>query len=155
MVPIIGRILAVDFGARRIGLAICDERQSIVSPLRVLAGTGSLTRDAAAIAKAAEAEQVVAIVVGLPLNMDGSAGPQAHESQAFTAALQKIASIPIWMADERLTSFAADEWMSELNWSPEKRAKLRDALAARAILISFLKNGRDSFPVQRESPPPA
>ncbi len=132
------RWLAVDYGTRRIGLASCDPDESIAGPAAVLHATGDAQADARRVCDFADEHEIDALVVGLPLNMDGSVGPQARRTLAFVEALRDCANRPVETFDERLTSFQADQWLDELSASPGRRRKLRDALAALAILQSFL-----------------
>jgi putative holliday junction resolvase len=137
---IIGRILCVDYGTRRIGLAVSDTEQVICSPANVLDGTGSPAKDAARVAEWASQNAAGGIVVGQPLHMDGGAGPQAHLTQKFVEQLRARTSLPVEMWDERLSSFQADQWMDDAGVPAKARAKRRDALAATAILRSFIES---------------
>ncbi len=132
------RYLGIDYGSRRIGLAVGDGRLRIASPLETVAAADDPTRDAAAVlARAAEAE-AEALVVGMPLNMDGSSGPQAQRTRRFIAALEAAGRLPVHEQDERLTSAAADEALDAAGVAPRRRRKRRDMLAARVILQQFL-----------------
>jgi putative Holliday junction resolvase len=133
------RYLAIDYGGRRTGLAICDADETIASPLRVLHDQKGLI---AKIAQIVRSEGVAGIVVGLPLNMDDSEGPQARLVRAFAQKLGAVVQVPIHFQDERLSSFAAGEKLAaaELSWSA-KRERL-DAVAAAEILQSFLQRSK-------------
>ncbi len=132
------RYLAIDHGARRIGLAICDAQETIASPLCVLdGGTDVLTR----IAEIVETEGVGAIVMGLPLNMDGSEGPQAAKVRAFAERVGCHVGLPVHFQDERLSSFGAEEKLAPAGLSRARKRDLLDAVAAAEILRSFLEEG--------------
>ncbi|MCK4752658.1 MAG: Holliday junction resolvase RuvX [Planctomycetes bacterium] len=128
------RYLAIDYGNKRIGLAICDPDETIASPLTVIENKKPLEQ----IARTIESEDVDAIVIGLPLNMDDSTGPQAKLTLKFAEQLRKNIDLPIHFQDERLTSFAADEKLASAELTTKKKKKLRDAIAAAEILQAFL-----------------
>lgn len=130
------RYLAIDYGNRRTGLAICDPDETIASPLTVLRERDNL---AVKIAEIVRAEQVDAIVVGLPLNMDGSEGGQARLVRQFAAALTAKTDVPLHFQDERLSSFGAEEKLREAGMSRKKQAERVDAIAAAEILTAFLE----------------
>jgi putative Holliday junction resolvase len=134
------RYLAIDYGSRRTGLAICDADETIASPLRVLQGARSLI---ARIAEIAAAEGVNGLVVGLPLNMDGSEGPQAAGTRAFAQHLRERTDLPVHFQDERLSSFGAAEKLNEAGLSKARRKARLDAVAAAEILQAFLDEKRD------------
>lgn len=130
------RILAIDYGKKRIGLAICDPDEKIASPLVVIKGRGDLIKK---ILHHIENENVGAVVIGLPLNMDGSEGPQAKATRHFADQLRKRLNIPLHFQDERLSSFAADEKLAHIGLTRKKKTKRRDAVAAANILQSFIE----------------
>jgi len=135
--------MGVDYGSRRIGVAISDFGGSIASPAAVLQGSGSLPGDARQILAWARKNEVSAIVVGLPLNMDGTAGPQAEISSKLAAELAQAApEWPVELWDERLSSFEADANLAAAGARPSRRRELRDAMAAQVILQSFLDSKR-------------
>ncbi len=133
-----GRWLGIDFGTRRIGVAICDRDERIASPLRTLDSSGSDSGDARRLLDIAASEETVGIVVGLPLNMDGSDSAQTQRTRQFTQALAAQADIAVELWDERLSSFQADEVLETAGVKRDRRKHLRDTLAARVILQSFL-----------------
>jgi putative holliday junction resolvase len=130
------RYLAIDYGNKRTGLAVCDPGEVICSPLCVLQ-TGVNIWDR--VAKTAHQERAQAYVVGLPLNMDGSEGFQAERVRTFAKQLAKVSSLPIHFQDERLTSFSASEKYAQMELSKGKKKKHIDALAAAEILTAFLE----------------
>ncbi len=132
------RWAGIDYGRRRIGLALSDPGEKIASPGGVLDAVGTVSGDARQVLGWAAETEVEGFVVGLPLNMDGSWGPQAKLSQDFADRLRRLGSLPVELWDERLSSFQADELMQSAGLTSAKRKRLRDALAAQVILQSFL-----------------
>lgn len=132
------RLAGVDYGARRIGLAMSDTRLRLASPATILNGAGSPRRDAEAVHAWALENEATELVVGLPLNMDGTAGPQAELTRRFIAALRALGGLPVHEWDERLSTFRADELLDDLGARGRRRTARRDALAAQVILQSFL-----------------
>ncbi|MFC1633469.1 Holliday junction resolvase RuvX [Planctomycetota bacterium] len=130
------RYLAIDYGTKRTGLAICDPGETIVSPLTVLQSREPLSEK---IAQIVEDESVEAVVLGLPLNMDGSEGPQAQLVLKFADQLQSHLHIPVYLQDERLSSFGAEEKLAPANLTKGKMKERLDAVAAAEILEAFLE----------------
>jgi putative Holliday junction resolvase len=135
------RYLAIDYGMKRTGLAICDAGETIASPLAVVQGHKDLIDR---IKRIVASEGIGGVVVGLPLNMDDSEGPQAKLVQAFARELGKQIPIPIHLQDERLSSFEAEQRLQEMGLTRGKKRERLDALAAADILQTFLdqKAGR-------------
>ena len=133
------RYLAIDYGIKRTGLAICDPGETVASPLVVIEGQKDLLQK---IKEVAEAENAEEIVLGLPLNMDGTAGSQAKLVLEFGEQLEKILEIPVHYQDERLSTFGAEEKLAGGELSRKKRQKRLDAIAAAAILEAFLEDKR-------------
>ena len=131
------RYLAIDYGNKRTGLAICDESEIITSPLAVLDTHNSLIEKVAQIIKD---ENVEAVVIGLPLNMDDTESGQAKIVRDFSQQLKKNIDIPIHFEDERLSSFAAEEKLASAELTRKKKKKRLDAVAAAVILQTFLDN---------------
>lgn len=120
-------------------MAICDAQETIASPLCVLDGrTDVLAR----IATIVENEGVEAIVIGLPLNMDDSEGPQAAKAKAFAQRLSHHLGLPTHFQDERLSSFGAEEKLQAAGLSRARKRDLLDAVAAAEILGAFLDQKR-------------
>ena len=133
------RYLAIDYGTKSTGLAICDPSETIVSPLAVLPNGKDL---AAKISEIIKTESVSAIVFGLPLNMDGSSGNQAKIVQDFAGNLVKMVTVPVYLQDERLSTFAAQEKLLAADLTRKKKRKRIDAVAAAEILQAFLDSKR-------------
>ena len=137
------RYLAIDYGTKRTGLAICDPAETIASPLAVIQGQKGLRKK---IAEVVKAEDVEAVVLGLPLNMNGSEGFQTKLVRRFAEQLKEHLNVPIHFQDERLSSFSAEEKLASAEFTRGKRRKRLDAIAAAEILEAFLeqKTHKDS-----------
>ena len=142
------RWAGIDYGRRRIGLALSDPGEKIASPGGVLDAVGTVSGDARQVLGGAAETEVEGFVVGLPLNMDGSRGPQAQLSQNLADQLGRLGSLPVELWDERLSSFQADELLQSTGLTPARQKKLRDAVAAQVILQLFLDARRP-----RQEPP--
>ena len=129
------RYLAIDYGTKTTGLAICDPTETFVSPLVVLQTSSDLPDKIIGLVKSENAE---ALVIGLPLNMDGSAGPQAKIVEAFAAKLKKMGTVPVFFQDERLSTFSAKDKLVSMELTRKKKRKRLDAVAAAEILQAFL-----------------
>ncbi|MFC1497919.1 Holliday junction resolvase RuvX [Verrucomicrobiota bacterium] len=132
------RILALDYGEKRLGFAVSDPMGIIATPLRVV----EVASDKEALAETRHiCEEVGAekIVVGMPINMNGTKGPMAVKVNAFCEDLSKIISVPVDQYDERLSSATAERVLIEGDVSRAKRKGLRDKLAAQIILQSYME----------------
>ncbi len=129
------RYLAIDYGDKRTGLAVCDRDETIASPLAVIEGQKNLLKK---IKDIVAAENIDAIVLGLPLNMDGSSGPRVKLVRRFAENLKTHLSIPIHFHDERLSTFAAETDMAPAELTRGKKKKRLDAVAAANFLQAFL-----------------
>jgi putative Holliday junction resolvase len=134
------RTLAIDYGDRRIGLALSDAGGKIATPLKVLQAGANPIAD---IATLVESEAVDRIVIGFPLNMDGSRGPAAKKVTAFGDSLNAKTNKPIIYVDERLSSFEAEHSLAQRRRSGEKltrksKKERLDALAAAQFLQEYL-----------------
>jgi putative Holliday junction resolvase len=133
-----GRVLGLDYGTKNIGLAICDELGTIVSPLPSIPYKGR--RDLLQrIQSAIREQQATAIVVGLPVNMDGSLGEAALRARKFMAILREETVIPVMEFDERLSSVEAGEIWREMTARRQRKYRTVDSLAAALILERFLR----------------
>jgi putative Holliday junction resolvase len=135
------RALGLDVGERRVGIAISDPTGTVVRPLETLV-RGSREEDFAAIAALIAEHNVELVVVGQPLSLDGSEGPQARRISRYAQRLEDRITVPIVFWDERYTTVAAEEIMLQ-NRSKRKRRRSRaesgvDAVAAAVILQSYL-----------------
>lgn len=143
-IPPAGRILAVDWGERRIGLALSDETQTIASPL------GTITRRAGKRFRMPEflahvtAHRPVGLVVGLPLTPEGDDGPSALAARELAAQLGGRTYLPVELVDERMTTARAHAAIRELEGSTRGRREEVDALAATILLQHFLETRRNA-----------
>lgn len=134
-----GRVLGIDFGQRRIGLALSDPTRLICSVYDQLERTSD--RDVRWIEKLkniVEEEEVVEIVMGLPLHMNGDEGEEARFVRETGSMLEKTLSRPVSYVDERLSTVSAERTLLEAGLSRTKRKGVRDSMAAQVILQSFL-----------------
>jgi putative Holliday junction resolvase len=131
-VPDGGKLAGLDVGTRTIGLAICDAGWHFAGPCETLRRT-KFTQDLEALRKFVAREHVVGLVVGLPLNMDGSDSPRTQSVRAFARNLATLA-LPILLWDERWSTAAVERAMIDADVSRAKRAEKVDALAAAHIL---------------------
>lgn len=134
-----GRVLGVDLGARRIGLALSDPSGVIASPLRVLERSGDAGADRRTIVAAARAEEAAIVVIGLPKEMSGRRGAAATAATAEVEALRTLApDLTFELVDERLTTVIAQRSLIESGMSRRKRKGTVDKVAAAVILQSYL-----------------
>jgi putative holliday junction resolvase len=133
-----GRTLAgLDLGEKTIGVAISDRGLSFAHPRPVILRK-KFTIDAQALLKLLEGEETGAIVVGLPINMDGSEGPRAQATRAFVRNMQPLTTLPFAFWDERLSTVAAERTLIEMDFSRAKRKTKIDSAAAAFILQGVL-----------------
>lgn len=135
------RVLGLDVGDRRIGIAVSDETGTVAQGRGVYERRG-LKEDLEYLARLARKQGIVRIVVGLPLNMDGSEGEQAAKARAFGEALGAWTGLPVELLDERLTTVAANQVLSQAGLREQKKRKVRDELAAVLILQAWLDSKR-------------
>lgn len=137
-----GRILAVDFGDTRTGLAVSDELRFLASGIGYIS-PGGIEKTAAAVAAEAQDRGISAVVVGHPLNMNGTAGPRAERAEEFAAMLRdKLDGVEVVLFDERMTTMAAARYLNETNVRGKKRKGVIDTLSAQIILQNFLDSLR-------------
>ncbi|MCX7665731.1 MAG: Holliday junction resolvase RuvX [Gemmataceae bacterium] len=142
-----GRILAVDWGLVRIGLAISDPEQKFSFPLETYTRR-TWEIDAAYFRKIFERERPQCLIIGLPLHLKGTEGTDARLAREYGTWLQKISGLPVFYADERYSSRFAEEILWEAGLTHKKRKAKRDQLAAQIFLQAFLEAG---CPVQVEA----
>jgi len=139
------RVLGLDVGDRRIGVALSDALGLTAQRLMVLERQ-NLSADLEAIRTLIATHAVKRVVVGLPLTMRGVQGPQAKKVAAFIASLQRCVTVPVQSLDERLTTVQGQRALSEMNTSPRKRKQIIDQVAAQLILQHFLDTQRNTTP---------
>ncbi len=135
------RLLGLDLGEKTIGLALSDTGLAIATPLKTLA-RGKFKADAAALKALAQEFDVGGLVVGFPINMDGSEGPSAQSARAFTRNLALVSDLPVALVDERLSTAAVTRTLIDADASRRRRAELVDKLAAAYILQGALDRMR-------------
>jgi putative holliday junction resolvase len=133
-----GRVLGLDVGDRRIGLALSDPGSILASPLIIIEHTSEL-QDIEAILKIAKEREVERIIVGLPRLMNGDIGPQAQKVQTFVEAMRSHTQTPIEYRDERLTTVTAQRLKQETSSKKKNRNLRYDAMAAAVILQDYLE----------------
>jgi len=131
------RLLGVDLGEKTIGLALSDVGRSIATPLETIRRS-KFTPDAERIRALAARFEVGAVVVGLPLNMDGSEGPRAQATRAFVRNLERLLGLPIVFWDERLSTAAVTRTLLDADASRSRRGEVVDKMAAAYILQGAL-----------------
>lgn len=131
------RLFGLDLGTKTIGIALSDGLLSVASPFQTIRRT-KFTRDVEELARLVADHQVYGLVLGLPLNMDGSEGPRAQATRAFVRNLAGRLDLPLAFWDERLSTVAAERSMLEADLSRKKRAERIDAAAASFILQGAL-----------------
>lgn len=147
--PARGRLIAIDFGTVRIGLAICDPDRILASPLEIYARK-DLAADERYFRKLVSEERPVGFVVGLPVHMSGDESEKSRQARQFGAWLEQTTAVPVTYQDERFTTSEADRAMASGGLSRRKANQRRDMLAAQAILARFLERGGNSPPLPLE-----
>jgi len=131
------RLLGLDVGNKTIGMALSDVSRSIATPYETIRRT-KFTEDAKLIGTAIDANGVGAIVIGLPINLDGSEGPRAQSTRAFARNLASRVDLPLAFWDERLSTAAVERHLIEADASRKRRAEVIDRMAAAYILQGAL-----------------
>lgn len=137
-----GRLLGVDFGEVRTGVAVSDESRFLASGIGYIK-VGGLSKTAEKITELAAEYHVSAVVVGCPVNMNGSEGPRAERCRDFASKVAELSGLPVVMMDERMTTMAASRFLNETGTRGAKRKTVIDTLSAQIILqncLDFLKN---------------
>lgn len=137
VLPVGKVIAALDLGTKTIGLAVCDRSLAFAHPRPVIMRR-KFTADAAALLARLEKEEVGAVVVGLPLNMNGTEGPRAQSTRAFIRNLEKLTDLPFVLHDERLSTVAAERALLDTDMSRAKRRQRIDSAAAAFVLQGVL-----------------
>ncbi|HEX4589347.1 MAG TPA: Holliday junction resolvase RuvX [Gemmataceae bacterium] len=150
-----GRLLGVDYGEVRVGLAVSDPDRVLASPLATYTRRDPKT-DAAYFRQAVKAEDVVGLVVGLPLHTDGREGVKAKEAREYGAWLGTVTGLPVEFADERFTTVFAESALWNAGLTHKKRKERRDRVAAQMMLQAHLDElaaARSGGGAEREEPP--
>jgi len=136
------RLLGLDLGTKTIGLALSDVTRSIATPYETIRRT-KFTADAKALAAIVDKEGVGGLVIGLPINLDGSEGPRAQSTRAFARNLAGHVDVPMAFWDERLSTAAVERHLIEADASRKRRAEVIDRMAAAYILQGALDRLRN------------
>lgn len=131
------RLLGLDLGTKTIGLALSDVERRIATPLETIQRI-KFKQDAAALLKIAEKHAIAGLVIGLPLNMDGTEGPRAQSTRAFVRNLAPLTDLPIVFWDERMSTLAVTRTLLDADASRARRAAVVDKMAAAYILQGAL-----------------
>jgi putative holliday junction resolvase len=132
------RALGVDLGSKRIGIAVSDRSGTIASPLTMVQRSGNRQLDHRRIADLVAEEEAELVVVGLPLNMNGTSGPAAVAAIAEAKALATVVGVPVETFDERRTTVTADAVLMQRNLNAQARRKVIDKVAAAVMLQNWL-----------------
>jgi putative Holliday junction resolvase len=134
------RLLGIDYGSQRIGLAVSDADRRIASPL-VTYQRKTRERDGGYFKQVVEAEEIGELIVGLPVHLDGREGQKALEARAFGKWLQELLGLPAIFWDERFTSVEAEGHLLAAGLTNKRRQRRRDRVAAQIMLQSYLDSG--------------
>lgn len=135
--PAASRLFGLDLGTKTIGIAVSDEGLRIASPLLTITRR-KFTPDVATLLELAEKHRVGGLVMGLPVNMDGSEGPRAQSTRAFVRNLGPLSELPVFLWDERWSTAAVTRTLLEADASRRRREAVVDKMAASFILQGFL-----------------
>jgi putative holliday junction resolvase len=150
LLPLRSRLLGLDLGTKTIGLAISDPGLMVASPIETIRRGKRFADDAKALLDLIDRRGVGGLIVGLPINMDGSEGPRCQSVRAFAENLLKLRDLPLAFWDERLSTAAVNRFLiGEADMSRKRRAEVVDKMAAAYILQGAL----DAMP-HSPSPPP-
>ena len=136
------RILGLDVGERRIGVALSDPLGLTAQRLTVLERSGDHAADLDAVCALIDKHQAASVVVGLPLTMRGTHGPQAQRATSFAQALRRQSAVPVQLVDERLTTVEGERALLATDASRRKRKQVIDQVAAQLILQHYLETQR-------------
>lgn len=138
IIPPAGRVAAIDYGRKRIGVAICDAARILASPLTMHEPTGADDTEAAFYHRLVRDEDIVGFVVGLPIHADGSESKMSVEAQKFGGWLATVTGLPVVFQDERFTSIEAAGKLAGHGFSRGRKKARTDAIAAQIVLSDWL-----------------
>ncbi len=141
LLPAHSRLLCLDVGGKTIGLALSDGMRSIASPLETI-DRKKFTKDMEHLQGVIQKHAIGGLVIGYPVNMDGSHGPRTQSVRTFVSTMSKHITLPMLLWDERMTTMAVERVMLEADLSRARRAQLVDKLAASYMLQGFLDSVR-------------
>lgn len=136
-IPTMQAVMGLDLGTKTIGVAVSDSFQTVATPLETVKRR-KFTQDAERLLQIIAERSIGAIVLGLPLNMDGTEGPRSQSTRAFARNLEKLSALPIAFWDERLSTVAAERALLEADTSRKRRSEVIDHVAASYILQGVL-----------------
>jgi putative Holliday junction resolvase len=136
-----GRIAAIDFGTKRIGIAMSDRGRTIASPYENYERAGE-AQDARRFQRLVAEEEVVQFVVGLPVHLDGRESQKSREAREFGRWLQQVTGVPVDFFDERFTSAEAEQFLLDAQMTKKRRRKRMDMVAAQILLAAYLESHR-------------
>jgi putative holliday junction resolvase len=136
----VSRLLGVDYGSVRLGLAVCDRDRVIASPLATYTRR-TAAQDAAFFERLLQVEEIAGLVVGLPVHLDGREGEKAREARAFGSWLSATVRLPVTYWDERFTTVEAEAHLIDAGLTRKRRKQRRDRVAAQIFLQAFLDAG--------------
>jgi putative Holliday junction resolvase len=136
------RLLGIDYGDARIGLSVSDGLGLIAVPMKTY-NSVSMRKDADYILSVIKEKGITAVVLGLPVNMDGTIGARAQKTEAFGRVIEKISGVPVVYKDERLTTVYAERSLKESGASLKKMKEAVDSVSAQVILQSYLDTMRN------------
>lgn len=136
------RVVGIDLGSRRIGVAVSDPTGTLASPWETVLRSGDVARDHRRIAQLVAEAEAERVVVGLPLSLDGRHGPAALAAVAEAEALEAVVGVPVELFDERLTTVTADRSLMAMKMKADARRRVVDKLAAAVMLQNWLETPR-------------
>lgn len=136
------RVLGLDVGETTIGLALSDIRRSIATPLSTIERT-KFSKDIEKLKTIISTHKIGGLIIGYPINMDGSQGPRTQSTRTFVSNISKHFELPMLLWDERLSTMAVERMMIDADMSRQRRAELVDKLAASYMLQGYLDNVRN------------
>jgi putative Holliday junction resolvase len=139
----LGRVVGLDPGAARVGIAISDESRSIAFPRETVPARGGWTDAAKRVKEALAGEDVALLVVGLPLRLDGTEGEAARRARGFGEELRAVFGVQVVYWDERLTTVAAERSLSEMGRRGSRRREVVDQSAATILLQGYLDANKE------------
>lgn len=140
--PVQGRLLGLDYGTKRVGLALSNVEQTIATPMETYTRRDE-RQDVRYLQQKVQENSIKGLVVGLPVHMSGDEGEKAREARAYAGWAAAATKLPVAFCDERYTTSMADEYLRAASLSPKQRRARRDMLAAQILLQNFLDGPRD------------
>ena len=144
-VPVSGRLMAVDYGTKRLGFAVSNAEQTIASPVENYTRQ-TLAIDAKCVQRLVSEYRIVGLVVGLPVHLSGQDSQKSLQARAFGTWLNQVTNLPVVYSDERYSSSFAEEHLMSLSFTKKKRKARLDMLAAQVILQGFIEGKRNADP---------